>query len=169
MSNVVPDELQGDFRVKVFRGEHRGAVQYYGGHIHGYKMVIDTSRRCRVSISEGETWVITPERIIGNIAFCWPQRKLLNADGQHPIIAVLKGYAERRCRVSIRWHPDSRFEERLASIEIDGRDNVVTLKFIDGTTHELRHFYGKPANYGRYSADAYRRDSTKLHVVFWEN
>lgn len=166
MAGEVPAVLQGDHTVRVVRGEHRGAIQYHGGRIHGYKMVIDISRRPRLSISENETWLITPERVIGNIVFCWPQRKLLNADGLHPVVSATKSYAERGCRVSVTVG-NNRFEGRLRQVQVNA-DEVVRLIFTDGTNQDLVHFFGKIAPYGRYSGEAYQ-NSRRVHVVFWEN
>lgn len=173
--DALPACLQQEITVKVAAGEHKGRRQYLAEQRYeGYKLVIDISRRLRTSIEEGETWVIRPERAIGTVVFCYPQKKLLTAAGEHPMVAQLKYYAERHCGVTISSFPRSygggetqKTLTGIAAMEVAERE-VIRLTFIDGSTYDLYYFAGKSMNYGRFSGDACRRDDKRIHVTFWE-
>ncbi len=168
----LPMCLKKTITVKVVVGEHRGQRQYLAAQrVEGYKLVIDVGLRRHGSIiEEGETWTIQPRKVIGTIAFCYPERKLLTADGEHPVREELKRYVDQHSKVTIRWHPNNRIEKQLAGIEAVqvGEDEVIRLTFTDGSTYDLYHFGGKLINYGRFSARAYRKDNMRLDVTFWE-
>lgn len=170
VQQAIPAELQGDHTVKLVRREYRGEVQYQADYrIGGYWLVMDTSKR-RLSLTEGETWIVTVERVVNKTAFCWLQRKVQNADGLHPVVSATKFYVERHCKVTITWHGNNRIEKLIAAVRVHGDDaEVIQLEFVDGSIYDLYHFGGKSGPYGRYSGDGYRKDNQRVHVTFWEN